>query len=119
MTEKETQRELARLEADLENAIAQLVKAPASPEGWPVTLQAALKTLQKSKTQFPAAADRGKFRLVMQRIEQRVKQVQLLVESAALFYWGCAAVTRTQGAGYTHAGALEEFAEGGRMQLEA
>ncbi len=119
MTEKEAQRELARLEADLENAIAQLVNAPAAPEGWPVTLQAALKALQKIKAQVPAAAESGKLRLMMQRIQQRVKQVQLLVESAALFYWGCAAVTRTQGAGYTHAGALEECAVSGRMQLEA
>jgi hypothetical protein len=119
MTEKEAQRELGRIEAELENAIAQLVKTPAAADSWPVALKAALTALQRVRAQFPVPADRRALRPLLQSIEKRVKQVQALVDSAAIFYFGCVAVTRTQGVGYTHEGALEEFAVGGRMQLEA
>lgn len=119
MTENEAQRELARVAADLDSAIAQLVNRPAAADGWPASLAAASAVFVRIRSQVPVAVDRQTLRPLLTSIEQRVKRVNLLVESAALFYWGCVAVTRTQGAGYTHEGALEEFALGGRMQLEA
>lgn len=119
MTEKEAQRELVRIEADLEQVIEQLVKTPAAVDRWPATLKAVSAAIQRMKLVFPATVDRCMFAPMIQSIQQRMRQVNLLVESAALFYWGCVAVTNTQSAGYTHAGALEEFASGGRMQLEA
>lgn len=119
MTDKEAQRELVRIDAELTTAIEQLVKTPAAITTWPVSLQAALTGLQRTKAQLPATANKRALRPFLKQIQQRMKEVNALVEAAAMFYWGSVAVTRTQGAGYTHEGALEEFAVGGRMQLEA
>lgn len=119
MTGKEAQRELERIEVELDRAIEQLVKTPAAADSWPVSLQAALAGLERIKAQFSRPADKRALRPFLERIQQRMKQVNALVEAAAVFYWGSVAVTRTQGTGYTHEGALEEFAVAGRMQLEA
>jgi len=119
MTVKEAQREFERIGADLEHAIEQLVERPTAVEEWPATLQATLAVVQRTRQQFPASADSNTFRPMVQRIQGRVQQVHLLLESAALFYCGCLAVGATQGAGYRHDGALEQCATGGRLQLEA
>jgi hypothetical protein len=119
MTVKEAQRELERIGAELENAIEQLVETPTAVEQWPATLQATLEALQRTQRQFPSSAESDTFRPMVQRLQSRVRQVHLLLESAALFYCGCVAVSETDSTGYTHHGALEQFASGGRMQLEA
>lgn len=119
MNDKEAQRELVRIAADLDEAIEQLVSTPTAAAGWPVTLKRALASLERTRGQLRASAAKRAFRPLLDNIQQRVRRVQLLVDAAAMFYWGCVAVTKTQGAGYTHEGAFEEVALGGRMQLEA
>jgi hypothetical protein len=119
MTVKEAQRELERVGAELENAIEQLVETPTAVERWPATLQTTLEALQRTQRQFPSSAESDTFRPMVQRIQSRVRQVHLLLESAALFYCGCVAIGGTHCTGYTHEGALEQFTGGGRMQLEA
>lgn len=119
MTVREAQRELERIGADLERAIAQLVETPTAVERWPVTLRATLDALERTRQDFPARVESDTFRPMIDRIQSRVKQVNALLESAALFYCGSLAVGGTDGGGYTHDGALQQFAAGGRMQLEA
>ena len=119
MTVKEAQRELERIGADLESAIEQLVERPAAVDQWPVTLRSSLEAVQRTREQFPASANREAFRPMVQRIQERAQQVQMLLESAALFYCGCVAVGTTQGTGYGQDGSFQQFAASGRMQLEA
>jgi hypothetical protein len=119
MTVKEAQRELERIGTDLENAIEQLVERPTEVDQWPATLRATLEAVQRTSAQFPASAESSTFAPMVERIQSRVRQVHLLLESAALFYCGCVAVGGTQSNGYTHEGALQQLAAGGRMQLEA
>jgi len=119
MTVKEAQRELERVGAELDKAIEQLVDRPTAVDQWPATLRTTLETLQRTRAQFSASAESQVLGAMVQKIQSRVKQVHLLLESAAMFYCGCVAVAPTHGAGYTCDGALESFAAGGRMQLEA
>lgn len=119
MTGKEAQLEFARIEATLGEAIWELVETPTAVDRWPASLQAAMVALQSANSQLSVSARNGSFFPLVERLQSRVKQVHLLLESAALFYCGCVAVRATQAGGYTPAGALEPWTGGSRLQLEA
>lgn len=119
MTVKEAQHELERAGRELEKVVAQLVETPTEAGRWPAGLKLALDALQRTRDECPAARNDESFTAMLKTIHTRVTQVELLLESAALFYFGVLAIGAHEGAGYTYEGALQQSAFGGRMQLEA
>jgi hypothetical protein len=121
MNARDAQREFERLGSELDSAVEQLVTAPTAVDEWTATLRAAVETVERTRTAVPAMAASEGFRALIARMQQRTRQVEVLLESAALFYCGAVAVggaPQTPG-GYTYEGIAEQFAASGRMQLEA
>jgi hypothetical protein len=120
MTDRELRREFERIEGILQSVAHELVEAPHAVCQWPDTLRSSLAALEKIRDEGSLVERDHAFHSLLRRIQARVEQVSLFLDSALLFYCGCVAIRMPQPGSYTHEGALQEqFASGGRMQLEA
>ena len=119
MTAKDAKRELERAGSELDKAITLLVSMPAEVSSWPASLRTASESLQRTRAEFPALGEVSGCGPLLVGLKSRVKQVHALLESAALFYCGCVAISAPEGSGYNCEGALEQSVLSGRMQLEA
>jgi len=119
MTSKELRRDLERIETSLGETIQELVAMPADGGDWPLKLASASETLQKVCAKYGLLA--GKRELVphWKNIQDLVSRVQRLLDSAAIFYCGCAAVVTPQPASYAPTGEMQHTSAGGRIQIEA
>jgi|SRR5579875_1025088 len=119
MSPNQIDRELERVESNLDAIIQQLVEMRPESADWPAKLASVAETLRGACSTYSSLSRGVDVRVRLGSIQTRVDRAQRLLESAAAFYCGCLIVRRAEDCCYARDGEALSYSSGARMQLEA
>jgi hypothetical protein len=116
MAKEQLQDSLERTDESLRRAIAQLVEMRLGVPQCRSALDDAAKSLQSVVAE---GVPEPKLRPLVQRIRANAQRVQVLLDSAAAFYYGWASATPAGPSSYAPDGQILRDGGGGRLMLNA